>query len=97
MILLLVLIALTGCQTIARTDSTFTRILISQVPDLPSFPIWPSVTWEYEDNRYSLSENDVDKILDYLENKIPLYEFEIEQYEEQLQIILNSLCLTDLE
>ena len=91
MILTLVLIVLTGCQTLTRADNTFQEILISEVPDLPAYPQWPDVTWSYEDGKYYLNEADVDKVLDYLENSIPLHRFELEQYQEQLQIIFDGL------
>ncbi len=84
-------VALTGCQTKAQSDSTYTEILISEIPQHPALPSWPCVTWEYEDGRYSLSEEDVDKVLSYLENDIPLYRFEVERYEKQLQIVLEGL------
>ncbi len=87
----LALTALTGCQTKAQSDSTYTEILISEIPQHPTLPSWPCVTWEYEDGRYSLSEEDADKVLSYLENDIPLYRFEVERYEKQLQIVLEGL------
>ena len=87
----LVLVALISCRTVTKTDSTYTEILISEIPNHPVLPSWPCVTWKYEDGRYSLSEEDVDKVLNYLENEIPLYTFEVEQYEEQLQIVLDAL------
>ena len=86
----LVLVALISCRTVT-TDSTYTEILISEIPEHPVIPAWPCVTWEYEDGRYSLSEEDVDKVLNYLENEIPFYAFEVEQYEAQLQIVLDAL------
>lgn len=90
-IVLLALIALTGCRTLVRTDKAALQVLVSQVPDLPDTPEWPSVTWSYSDGRYYLLEGDVDKVLDYLENQIPQYKFEIGQYEEQLQIVLDGI------
>ena len=86
----LVLVALISCRTV-RTDSTYTDILISEIPEHPVIPEWPCVTWKYEDGRYSLSEEDVDRVLNYLENEIPLYTFEVEQYEAELQIVLDAL------
>jgi hypothetical protein len=91
-IALLVSIGLTSCQTAqARTDNTALEILIAEIPKYPTLPSWPNVYWAYEDGKYYLNEEDVDKVLDYLENQIPLYQFEVTQYEEQLDIVLDGL------
>lgn len=87
---LLVSVVSTGCQT-TRTDLEAREILVSKVPELPERPRWPNVSWSYDDGRYSLSEEDVDKVLDYLENGIPLYEFELGIYKEQLQVVLDGI------
>ena len=92
MIVLLVLTGLTSCQTAqVRTDSTAIEILIAEIPEVPTLPSWPSVYWAYEDGKYYLNEEDVDKVLDYLENQIPLYQFEVTKFEEQLGIVLDGL------
>lgn len=83
-------LVLTGCQT-TRSDLEAREILVSKVPELPGRPRWPDVSWSYDGGRYSLSEEDVDKVLDYLENGIPLYEFELGIYEEQLQVVLDGI------
>lgn len=90
-IVLLALTVSTGCLTAARVDSPFTEIMISQIPDLPDFPEWPDVSWAYENGKYYLTETDVDKVLDYLENGVPRYGFEIKQYKEQLRIVLDGI------
>lgn len=55
---------------------------------LPEYPEFPSLEWEYEENgRYSLSETDVDKFLSYMENDIPLFLWEIEQYKKKLEVV----------
>ena len=62
------------------------------IPTLPEYPEFPSLEWQYEDNgRYSLSESDVDKFLSYMENDIPLYLWEIEQYKKKLDAVKNTL------
>ena len=86
----LVLVALISCRTV-KTDSPYTEILIAEIPEHPVLPEWPCVSWEYDDGRFSLSEEDVDKVLNYLENEIPLYTFEVEQYEAELNIVLDAL------
>ena len=91
MTVLLVLTVLTACRTVQKSDAAYIEILVSEIPDHPVLPSWPSVTWEYQDGRYSLEEEDVDKVLNYLENEIPMYKFEVEQYQEQLEIVLDAL------
>ena len=86
------LIDLTSCQTAqVKTDNTAIEILIAEIPEVPTLPSWPSVYWDYEDGKYYLTEEDIDKVLDYLENQIPLYQFEVTQFEEQLELVLEGL------
>lgn len=90
-IVMLASIGLTACRTVTLSDQTFRSILIAQSPILPMLPEWPDVVWAYEDGRYSLNEADVDKVLNYLENDLTLYKFEIEAYKEKLQIVLDGI------
>ena len=90
-ILIPVLLVSTGCLTATVSDGQAVRILVSQIPDLPDIPQWPDVRWSYESGKYCLDEEDADRVLDYLENGVPLYRFEIGQYEEQLRIILDGI------
>jgi len=80
-----------GCQSVTRTDQIAREILVEYMPEPPTLPVWPDVMWEYADGRYSLCEEDVDKVLDYLENKVPLYSFEMERYEEQVRMVLDGI------
>lgn len=92
MIVLLALVALTGCQTTTvKTDKAAIQILISQIPDLPEYPRWPDVSWSFNGSDYCLDEAEVDSVLDYLENGIPTYEFEINRYKEQLKIVFDGI------
>lgn len=87
----LVLLVSTACRTVQKSDAAYIEILISEIPEHPVLPSWPLVTWEYLDGRYSLGEEDVDKVLNYLENEIPLYKYEVKQYQEQLDVVLDAL------
>ncbi len=89
--MLLALIVLTGCRTATAADDEALGILVGQIPDLPEIPAWPEVNWSYENGKYCLVEEDVDKVLDYLENRMPLYRFEMEQFGEQLRIVLDGI------
>jgi len=61
------------------------------VPELPEIPAWPVLHWTYNDGFYCLSEADADKLLDYMENRMPLYIFEISRYEEELGAVIDAL------
>ena len=80
-----------GKEKITDAEQEAKQILANEIPTLPSIPSWPNVSWFYEDGKYSLNESDVDKVLNYLENEMPLYEFEINRFEEEILIIINGL------
>ena len=62
------------------------------IPTLPEYPEFPVLEWEYEESgRYSLSESDADKFLDYMENDIPQYLWEIEQYEKKMEVVKRAI------
>ena len=61
------------------------------LPKLPEFPVLPELCWEYKDGRYSLSEEDVDKLLSYFENDIALYKWKLGQYEKKLEIVIDRI------
>ena len=92
MTVLLALLASTGCRTATGPDSAAIGILVSQMPELPDIPVWPDVTWTFEDGLYCLDEHDADMVLDYLENRMPMYRFEMESYGEQMQAVKDGLC-----
>lgn len=93
MILLPALSVLTSCtatKTIAE-DNTFNEIIVGMFPSLPELPAFPALEWEYSDGRYSIGEEDADKLLDYGENGIPLYRYEIKVYEASIEAIKEAL------
>lgn len=61
---------------------------LTQHPDLPAFPV---LFWQYSDGRYSISEADVDKLLDYRDNALRKYERDTEVYLKKVEIIVNAL------
>ena len=73
------------------TDRAAREILVSRISEMPEIPQWPDVRWFFEDGKYCLTETDVDLVLDYLENEMPRYRFEVRQYEEQLRIVLDGI------
>ena len=91
-ILLLASTVLIGCRTTepeAQIDNG--QIIKNMAPDLPELPKWPQLTWTYQDGLYCLNEADVDKILDYWENRIPGYLRDLEIYKSKLSIVLDHL------
>ena len=93
MILSLALSVLTSCTTTDRVaeDNTFNEILAGMFPDLPVLPILPQLEWQFQDGRYSISEEDADKLLDYGENQIPLYRYKLQVYSESIDAIKEAL------
>lgn len=97
LLLLSVLAALTGCGTTEIPDeSPYEEILIGMIPDLPEPPTFPELKWELEENgRYSIQEEDADRLLDYRDNELPLYRFEIERYRRELGVVINAFSSID--
>ena len=93
MTVLLVLIVLTGCTTteVTQKPDLFRDTLISMIPVLPEVPSLPELTWTYRDGLYCLDEQNVDKLLDYGENTLPHFRWELEQYQKKLDAVLQSL------
>ena len=86
-----VLIVSTGCQTGSEASDDYKSIVIGMVPELPELPDIPALSWEYKDDRYSISAEDADLYLDYGENQIPLYLHQMEVYKEKLDILFEAL------
>lgn len=78
-------------------ESPYEEILIGMIPDLPEPPSFPELQWELETNgRYSIPEEDADRLLDYRDNSLPLYRFEIERYQRELDILKNAIIQGNL-
>jgi hypothetical protein len=61
------------------------------IPSTPEIPNFPKLTWSLENDKYYLSERDVDTLLNYGENELPLYRFEMNSFNKQLELILNGI------
>lgn len=61
------------------------------VPELPKVPLFPALSWTEEDGKYSIPEKDADALLDYGENQMPQFRYELSQYERKLKILLEAL------
>lgn len=90
--LLLALSVLIGCTTteIPNDENSYYAILVGMIPPLPSIPSFPQLSWEFNDGRYSIDEADVDKLLDYGENKLPLYRYQMDVYQASLESIKDA-------
>ena len=92
MILLTVSIVLIGCKSTEQTPlEDRQEILIGMLPDLPELPEWPKLEWHYTDGMYCISETDADRILDYWENQIPNYKYELEKYQKKLAAVVAAM------
>ena len=90
--LLLALSVLIGCTTteLPNDDNSYYAILVDMIPPLPSIPSFPELIWKFKDGRYSIDEADVDKLLDYGENKLPLYRYQMDVYKASLENIKEA-------
>ena len=91
LVLMSVLSASTGCQTGSEASDDYKSVVLGMVPELPTLPELPAMSWEYKDGRYSISAEDADLFLDYGENRIPLYKHRMEVYRGKLEILLEAL------
>ena len=69
-------------------------LILSAVPSLPIVPKFPlSMDWGYDENLmlYTLPERDVDRLLDYRDNLIPMYLAQMNLYEEELLSIIDRI------
>ena len=61
------------------------------IPSLPEVPSLPQLEWHYTDEMYWLDEANVDRFLDYGENTLPHFKWEMDKYKRELEIVLNSI------
>lgn len=94
-ILILVLIGLTSCTTVRATidevEKNYRDTLISLVPEAPSLPYLPELNWQYEDGKYSLNEDGVDKFITFFEFDYATFRANYDLYVYKVQTVLNNL------
>ena len=97
---MLALSALTACTSTNRSSTAeevsesfnvYVKTILSEFPHLPEVPSFPELNWTYQDGLYGISEEAVDKLLNYAENSIPLFKHNLETYEEKVNVIINAL------
>ena len=97
---MLALSALIACTSTNRSSNTeevsesfnvYVKTILSDFPHLPEVPSFPELHWTYNDGLYGISEEAVDKLLNYAENTIPLFKHNLETYEEKVNVIIKAL------
>lgn len=68
-----------------------TPVLINMIPSIPQIPKFPKLNWNYENDKYYINEEGVDKLLNYGEYELPLYRYEMDIYRKQLGLILKEI------
>lgn len=97
MILLLLPSILTGCQsTKIELDRNFIKTQLNLMPELPELPEFPSVRIEAVDGKQVMTSEDAVKIINYVENQLADYKWEIERYKENVSIVLDPLMVKDI-
>ena len=93
-ILLAVLIVSTGCTSVptVKENDPYRQVLVSMAPEAPPIPVFPTLSWSYENGLYCIAEADADALLDYGENELPLFAHRYGQYVRQMRLILDALA-----
>ena len=92
MLILVLSVLTTSCRSSEQIveDASYQAALRNMVPALPDVPELPVLNWQYKDGLYCLSESDVDLFLDYKENTLPLFKWEMDQYRRKLETVLEA-------
>ena len=92
MLILVLSVLITSCRSSEQIDedSSYQDALRNMVPALPVVPELPVLNWQYKDGLYCLSETDVDLFLDYKENTLPRFKWEMDQYRKKLDAVLEA-------
>ena len=93
-ILLVVLIVLIGCTSVptVKENDPYRQVMVSMAPEAPPIPVFPTLSWSYENSLYCIEEADADALLDYGENELPLFAHRYGQYVRQMRLILDALA-----
>lgn len=88
-------VSTTGCKTVELVPvdggKEYRQMLAEELPQHPDLPVFPGLSWQYSNGRYSISEADVDKLLDYRDNALPQYSRDTEVYLKKVKIIVDAL------
>ena len=85
---------LTGCETAGIPTDPYEEILISMILEFPKLHSFSELHWEMEENgRCRISAENVNRILNYRDSKLPRYRFEIEMYRREMDIINGSISM----
>ncbi len=81
----------TSTEPVVEENTNYHETLLSLLPSLPEVPAFPELHWNYTDGMYWIDENGVDILLDYEENTLPHFRWELEQYQNKLETVLDAL------
>ena len=92
-ILSLILSVLTSCTTteVVQDSDLFRDTLVSMIPALPDVPSLSQLEWHYLNGMYCLDETNVDRLLDFGENILPRFRWELSQYQKKLDSVIQAL------
>jgi hypothetical protein len=92
MLILVLSVLTTSCRSSEQVveDSSYQDALRNMIPALPAVPELPVLNWQYKDGLYCLSETDVDLFLDYKDNTLPRFKWEMDQYRRKLEIVIEA-------
>ena len=95
-IVLLVLIGSTACRTSKAVPEDenmkmVRKIIASELPEAPTLPSVPSLTWTFKDGLYGLNEADVDLLLDYFENSLREFSLDYEAWQKEVSVVIGNL------
>ncbi len=92
MLILVLSVLTTSCRSSEQVveDTAYQDALRNMVPALPDVPELPILNWQYKDGLYCVSETDVDLFLDYKENTLPRFRWEMDQYRRKLETVLEA-------
>jgi hypothetical protein len=75
-----------------EVNDPYRQVLVSMAPEAPTLPVFPKLSWSYENGLYCIAEADADALLDYGENALPLFAHSYGQYMRQMRLILDALA-----
>ena len=93
MIVLLSMTVLTSCRTIYSADPVVDhkKVILNMVPEHPELPEWPKLNWISGDGIQSISNKDALKIIEYWENLIPQYLYEVDVYKKDIAVLMDAM------
>lgn len=80
----------TSTEPVVEETTSYHETLLSLLPSVPEVPTFPELHWNYTDGMYWIDEHDVDILLDYGENILPTFKWELQQYQRKLDAVISA-------